>query len=109
LGKGEPKLERKRRSREATVDGRRVDARTESKVGDARRAGGGIGSDRDGDGSAKVVAKSQGDKIVDEEKSRTEVGAATASFKSSVVRTTGNVLKSGDEFGGAEKERVFYK
>ena len=85
LGKGKPEIERERLSRNPVIDGRRIDSRTKSKIGDARRAGGDVGGDGDRDRRADVAVKTKGDKIVDEEESRANRAATTDSFKSGVV------------------------
>ena len=69
LGKSKPEIERERGSRNPAVDGRRVNSGTESKTGDARMAVGGVVGDGTGDGSAMVVTKAKGNKIIKQEKS----------------------------------------
>ena len=56
--------------------------------------------------SLALVAKTKGDKIVDEEEGGANGGAATASFKSGVARAARNMPKRSDQFGRTEKERV---
>jgi hypothetical protein len=49
--------------------------------------------------SAKVIAKSETNEVVDLEESGTDAGANAGRFQSSVVGTAGNMVKSRNQFG----------
>ena len=98
LGEGEPEVEGERGNRIPAVDGRRIDGKEEGKItGDASGASEDVVANGIADGGAMVVAKTKGDKIVDEKESRGNGGAATTSFESGVARAAGNMTAGGDQ------------
>ena len=98
LGKGEPKFEREGGNGDPGVNNGWIDGGTKCKIGDASRVSGGVSGDRTRDRGTGMVAKADGDKVVDKNESGQNDEAVT-----------GNVAKSSDEFSGTEKERVFHK
>jgi hypothetical protein len=75
-----------RGNRETDVDGSRIDGRLENEVRNAGRGLGEIGGERLCDGSTKVVTKTEGNEIINKEKSRTDRRATSSGFESSIVR-----------------------
>ena len=80
MRESKPEFEGKGGDRNPAADSGRVNARAECIIRDTSRASGSVNSNGDGDGSAIVIAKANGNELVDKKKSRANGETATAGF-----------------------------